>query len=114
MTTHNPNQYFNADLCGGLPALLTRMLVDSQPGWIELLPAIPKDWPDGKIAGVRARGQIEVRELAWDANRVKAVLRSDVSQTVQVRFPGHAGKEIKLIKDRDVAVEFPRGAAVRR
>ncbi len=108
MTTHNPDQYFNADLCGGLPALLIRMLVDSQLGWIELLPAIPEDWPYGKIEGIRARGQVEVRQLTWDAAKVKAVLRSEISQTIEVRFVGHASKVVKLPKGEDVAVEFPR------
>ena len=108
MTTHNPDQYFNADLCGGLPALLIRMLLDSQPGWIELLPATPLDWPSGQIEGVRARGQIEVRQLAWDAAKVKAVLRSEISQTIEVRCAGNASKVVKLPKGEDVAVEFPR------
>ena len=108
MTTHNPNQYFNADLCGGLPALLIRMLVESQPGWIELLPAMPKDWPAGRIEGVRARGQIEVRQLAWDRASVKAVLRSEISQSVEVRFAGQASKTVSLPKGGDVAVEFSR------
>ncbi|MEI8290103.1 MAG: glycoside hydrolase N-terminal domain-containing protein [Verrucomicrobiota bacterium] len=108
MTTHNPNQYFNADLCGGLPALLIRMLVDSQPGWIDLLPAIPQDWPDGNIEGIRARGQVEVRQLTWDAAKVKILLRSEISQTIEVRCAGNASKVVKLPKGEDVAVEFPR------
>jgi hypothetical protein len=108
MTTHNPDQYFNADLCGGLPALLIRMLVDSQPGWIELLPATPKDWPAGRIEGVRARGQVEVRELAWDQASVKAVLRSEISQAVEVRFAGQASKVLALPKGKEATVEFPR------
>ena len=107
ITTHNQNQYFNADLCGGLPALLIRMLVDSQPGWIELLPATPSDWPAGKIEGVRARGQVEVRQLTWDAAKVKAVLRSEISQTIEVRCAGHASKVVRLSKDKDLTVEFP-------
>jgi predicted GH43/DUF377 family glycosyl hydrolase len=110
MTTHNPNQYFNADLCGGLPALLIRMLVDSQPGWIELLPATPKDWPAGKIEGVRARGQIEVLQLAWNATHITAVLRSDVDQSVAVRCAGQPDKMVALAKGKDASVSFPRTA----
>jgi beta-xylosidase len=116
MTTHNPDQYFNADLCGGLPALLTRMLVDSQTGWVELLPAIPRDWPAGNIEGIRARGQIEVRQLTWDAARVKATLRSDITQTLEVRFAGHAAKQLRLAKGQDVSIELarePRSASSR-
>ena len=104
MTTHNPNQYFNADLCGGLPALITRMLVDSQPGWIDLLPATPRDWPAGKIEGIRARGQVEVSRLAWNGNGVRAVLRSDIAQTVEVRLAGRSERAIVLPKDNDVEV----------
>jgi hypothetical protein len=104
MTTHNPNQYFNADLCGGLPALITRMLVDSQPGWIDLLPATPRDWPAGKIEGIRARGQIEVRQLEWNGDGVRAVLRSDIAQSVEVRLGGRNQRAVALPKDNDVEV----------
>jgi alpha-L-fucosidase 2 len=56
MTVHNPNRYFSADLSVGLPALFTRMLVDSPPGWIDFLPATPGDWPVGKVEGLHAHG----------------------------------------------------------
>ena len=110
VTTHNPGAIFNTDLCGGLPALLIRMLVESQPGWIELLPAVPKGWPAGKIEGIRARGQIEVRQLAWGDAGVKAVLVSDIAQSVEVRFAGQPGQRISLPKGKEVAVEFTRPA----
>ena len=108
MTTHNPNEYFNADLCGGLPALLIRMLIDSQPGWIELLPATPSDWPAGKIEGIRARGQLEVRSLQWDADRVRAVLRSETDQQIKVRFQSQPAKNVRLSRGVDTTVEFER------
>jgi hypothetical protein len=108
MTTHNPNEYFNADLCGGLPALLIRMLIDSQPGWIELLPATPSDWPAGKIEGIRARGQLEVRSLQWDADRVRAVLRSETDQQIEVRFQSQPAKNVRLSRGADTTVEFER------
>ena len=110
VTTHNPGAIFNTDLCGGLPLLLIRMLVESQPGWIELLPALPKDWPAGKIEGIRARGQIEIRQLAWDASSVRAVLVSDVDRSVEVRFSGQASKAIALPKGKEITVEFARNA----
>ena len=41
VTTHNPKSLFNVDLCGGLPAVIIKMLVDSRPGNLELLPRCP-------------------------------------------------------------------------
>ena len=93
VTTHNPKAIFNTDLSGGLPALIIRMLVDSQPGWIEFLPAWPKSLPSGKIEGVALRGQITVKELAWREKQVTAILRSAIAQKVQLKFAG----EIKSI-----------------
>lgn len=102
VTTHNPKSLFNTDLCGGLPAIIIKMLVDSQPGWIELLPALPKQWPQGAIEGIRCRGQIELRRLAWDGNRISVTLRSDVAQKTRLKVAG----EIQTIEVK----EGPRSA----
>ncbi|MEI7900374.1 MAG: glycoside hydrolase family 95-like protein, partial [bacterium] len=109
VTTHNPKSLFNVDLCGGLPAIIIKMLVDSQPGWIELLPALPQQWPAGRIEGVRCRGQIEARSLAWDAERITVTLKSDIAQRVELRSPAapHA-KFVDLPQGRDVTVELVR------
>jgi hypothetical protein len=88
VTTHNPKSLFNTDLCGGLPAIVIKMLVDSQPGWIELLPALPTQWPVGRIEGIRCRGQIEVRSLAWDGDQVTVMLRSAVAQQPRLKLAG--------------------------
>ena len=76
--------------------------------WLDLLLALPRDWPGGTIEGVRCRGQIEVRQLAWNGDTVRAVLRSDISQSVKVRFAGQAAKAVPLPKRRDVTVELSR------
>lgn len=88
VTTHNPKSLFNTDLCGGLPAIIIKMLVDSQPGWIELFPALPKEWPTGKIEGIRCHGQIEVRSLSWDSNRITVTLRSSPAQKTRIKLAG--------------------------
>ena len=104
VTTHNPKAIFNTDLSGGLPALILRMLVDSQPGWIEFLPAWPKNMPTGKIEGVALRGQIIIKELAWNEKEVSAVLRSAITQKVQLKFAGEiqaitGDKKVKVVKE---------------
>jgi alpha-L-fucosidase 2 len=105
VTTHNPGAIFNTDLCGGFPAFVIRMLVDSQPGWIELLPALPDDLPSGVIEGVRCRGQIEVRRLAWSPGKTAVTLKSDVTQQIELRAPGYR-RTISLPRGREVTVEI--------
>ena len=87
VTTHNPKSLFNTDLCGGLPAIIIKMLVEAQPGRLELLPALPSQWPTGTIEGVRCRGQIEIQRLTWSEDRIAVSLRSGIRQQIQLRVP---------------------------
>jgi alpha-L-fucosidase 2 len=57
---HNHRSLFNMDISGGMPAVIIKMLVASDLGRIQVLPALPKAWPTGKIEGVLCRGQIEI------------------------------------------------------
>jgi hypothetical protein len=106
VTTHNPKAIFNTDLSGGLPALIIRMLTDSQPGWVEFLPAWPENLPSGKIEGVKLRGQIELKELVWKDNHISAILYSPVSQKIELR----SKREILSLKcSKKSAVKFNDG-----
>ena len=105
VSTHNPHSLFNTDICGGLPAVVLRMLVDSSPDHVVLLPALPKQWPSGSLAGARCVGNIELRMLRWSPNEIFATLRSSSTQTVDVAFPNEstprrvslpAGQEVTL------------------
>lgn len=108
VTTHNPGTIFNTDTCGGLPALVMRMLVDSQPGWIELLPAWPGQMPDGKIEGVRCRGQVEIQQLVWNAEKIQVTLQSAVTQNLEIRLSGGLAKQVSLVGNRPVSFDMPR------
>jgi alpha-L-fucosidase 2 len=105
-TTHNVDEIFNTDLSGGLPAVILRMLVDSQPGWIELFPAWPADMPPGKIEGVALRGQIVLKELSWNGKNITAILCSAVPQKIQLKTTGKiksitGDKNIQITKEND-------------
>lgn len=76
VSTHDGDAIFNVDASGGLPAVVIEMLVQSGPGTLALLPAVPSSWPSGSIRGVRARGGIIVEQLAWGPNGASATLRT--------------------------------------
>jgi alpha-L-fucosidase 2 len=84
---HNHRSLFNMDISGGMPAVIIKMLVASEPGTIQLLPALPNAWPSGQIEGVLCRGAIQVDSLRWDGKKVEVTLTSSRSQTVVLELP---------------------------
>jgi hypothetical protein len=95
---HNHRTLFNMDISGGMPAVIIKMLVASEPGRIQILPALPAAWPTGQIEGVLCRGAIEIERLKWDEKRVTIALRSEESQTVVLELPA-AVSEFTVIGD---------------
>jgi hypothetical protein len=78
---------FNVDICGGLPALIVEMLVQSSVGTVRLLPACPAEWESGRIEGIACRGQVLVERLSWGPGRVAAVLRSPKETSLTLVLP---------------------------
>lgn len=84
---HNHRSLFNMDISGGMPAVIIKMLVASDVGKIQLLPALPAAWPSGRIEGVLCRGAIEIQSLAWQGKQVTVSLTSARPQTVVLELP---------------------------
>jgi alpha-L-fucosidase 2 len=77
------------------------LLVQSQNGAIDLLPALPSTWPEGEVWGMRARGGYEVDE-AWSGGKLKlATVRSYAGVLPNVQI---AGKPVDLNIDTRVKI----------
>ncbi len=81
---------FQIDCNFGYAAGVGEMLVQSHMGILDLLPALPKAWPTGKVTGMRVRGGFEA-DIEWkDGKLVRAVIRNISSPTgaCMVRYAG--------------------------
>jgi len=87
--THPP---FQIDGNFGYTAGVCEMLVQSHAGEIEFLPALPKAWAEGKVTGLRARGNLQV-DLEWkDGKLVKAILHPGQDGVFKVRCGDKVGE----------------------
>ncbi len=56
----------------GMTAAITEMLMQSQDGVIDLLPALPDEWSSGEFRGLRTRGGFEL-EFQWANKQITKI-----------------------------------------
>jgi alpha-L-fucosidase 2 len=68
---------------------IAEILLQSQAGYIELLPALHGTWPTGSVRGLCARGGFVV-DMAWrDGKLLSATVRSKHGGSIPVRYADH-------------------------
>jgi len=89
------NNPFQIEANFGYTAAVAEMLVQSQAGYIEFLPALPEAWSTGSFQGLTARGDFAV-DAAWtDGVATEFKIYSGSGKECAVKYPNIASAVVK-------------------
>lgn len=98
----------------GGTAGIAEMLIQSQDGYIELLPALPDTWQKGEFKGLRVRGGAEVN-VSWENRKIThVVIKATANNTFKLKVPDYVpgissnGKKL-VVKNGFIELKMIKG-----
>jgi alpha-L-fucosidase 2 len=75
---------------------ITEMLLQSHDGAVQLLPALPDEWNNGRVTGLKARGGFTI-DVAWKNKKITEVkIHSSLGNNFRIRTSSSLkGKDLK-------------------
>ncbi|MEW2547918.1 glycoside hydrolase N-terminal domain-containing protein [Streptomyces sp. NPDC047002] len=102
-TSHyNGHNTFATDVVNSVPTVMMEMLAATQPGTLELLPALPKGLDKGSISGMLGKGQFTIDKLSWDT----------AAHTADVTLTSGTDQDLTLIQRAGIASATGEGVSV--
>lgn len=87
---------------GGSAAIM-EILLQSHAGYVEFIPALPDEWKDGSIRGLKVRGGAEV-DFKWSDKKLQtANIKALVANTFKIKIPQNA--KIKILTPTKYSIE---------
>lgn len=92
------SNYMQVDASMATPGVFAEMLIQSQNGYINLLPALPSEWPEGELTGFVSKGGYKL-DIKWK-----------YGQLIEVKVYIPKGLKIPRLKlkERDIKQNDPR------